>query len=156
MTIAFRYLPYLVQHKVMDQMDLFDIFSIHSISKKSQALAKSYFNRHNFELSPDSLQKSHSGRNTLYQSEAYGNSQKVVKKTETFFEGVGKLSGALPVRQLTVADYYGWKESVTFSSKQCYKVEKADWTPAVVYRERFSGGIYFRTDFEDAVIGEGV
>ncbi|EGT57631.1 hypothetical protein CAEBREN_08719 [Caenorhabditis brenneri] len=61
------------------------------------------------------------------------------------------LPGALPVRQLTVPNYWGRKKSEKFSSKQCYKINKADGTPAVVYRRLF-GGIFFRTDFEDAVI----
>ncbi|EGT57555.1 hypothetical protein CAEBREN_16295 [Caenorhabditis brenneri] len=79
-----------------------------------------------------------------------------VQSTETFSEGIGKLPGALPVRQLTVPDYWGRKESKAFCSKQCYKINKADGTAAVVYRDGFFYGIYFRTDFEDAVIGEGV
>ncbi|EGT57589.1 hypothetical protein CAEBREN_16232 [Caenorhabditis brenneri] len=72
-----------------------------------------------------------------------------IQSIETFSEGIGRLPGAVPVKGVTLDD----EDRIEFAARKCYKMEKADGTPAIIYHHE--NCIVFRTDFENAVIGEG-
>ena len=74
-----------------------------------------------------------------------------IEKVRTALEGIGKLPGAVPVQEVTVGD--SGRKLKFGNGKKCFMMKKANGTPAIVYQDVVER-IYFRTDFQNAVVDE--
>ncbi|EGT57567.1 hypothetical protein CAEBREN_09025 [Caenorhabditis brenneri] len=72
-----------------------------------------------------------------------------IQFSQSFSEGIGKLPGAVPLREAN-ADYPCFGHRMKLDPGKGYMMKKADGTPAIVYHDR--SNIVFRTDFENAVV----
>ncbi|EGT57640.1 hypothetical protein CAEBREN_16623 [Caenorhabditis brenneri] len=72
-----------------------------------------------------------------------------IEKVRTALEGIGKLPGAVPVQEVTVGD----RKLKFGNGKKCFMMKKANGTHAIVYQDVVER-IFFRTDFQNAVIDE--
>ncbi|EGT57618.1 hypothetical protein CAEBREN_23133 [Caenorhabditis brenneri] len=79
-----------------------------------------------------------------------------IKSSLNFFESIGRLPGAVPIKEVQLFDGYDeygfYGGGLSFPPGKCYKMEKANGTPAIVYHERSC--IVFRTDFHSVVVRE--
>ncbi|EGT57615.1 hypothetical protein CAEBREN_09863 [Caenorhabditis brenneri] len=68
-----------------------------------------------------------------------------IKSSQSFAEGIGKLPGAVPLREVTTDS----PSRMEFGPGEGYMMKKMDGTLAIIYHD--GKDIVFRTDFESAV-----